>query len=441
MRSLHHAKYKNTVLIPVSLIAFNIIETSGDISSTSPISTSEKKLRYFLHSPLSLDLYDNQGHHTGVSTTTGYVENNILGAHYTRFGEVQYISAPASTPLRLLLNGQASGNFTLDVQEVEGQTITASTTFTNIPSSTSTIVTMDFSNGTIGGASPLRVDEDGNGTPDIILPPKLNDVVSYTPVILDTTTPTTTASTTGTRGTNSWYTSNVSVTLSATDTQSGVASTSYSMNGGVWTRYTAPLSITTEGTSTILYRSIDKAGNTEATSSLTIKVDKTAPEASTTFDPVTQKLKITGSDNLSDPIITTSASSSLITDEAGHTLKVIFTDLKPKTKLGRINMAISSLVYDNATTTIASTTFKYKWATTTPNTTYKLFAAYLTSTSTKIEAHYRPKKGVTILMTTPIDLDDADTDDDADVRPTKEKIAGMVVPKIVTNRGAIKINY
>ncbi len=415
------------------------------IYNTPRAGSVEKKLHYFLHSPLSLDLYDNQGNHTGISTTTGYIENNIPGAYYKRFGEVQYISAPASTVLHLHLDGQASGYFSLDIQEVEGQTITATSTFAHIPSSTSTIVTMDFTDGTIGGASPLRVDEDGNGAADITLLPKLNDIVNYVPVvpvILDTIAPTTTASTTGTLGKNGWYASNVIVALTATDTESGVASTTYSLdNGTTWLLYTAPVTIANEGTTTLLYRSVDKVGNIEATSTLIRKIDKTVPEASITFDPVTQKLKVIGIDNLSSTTVLSTASSSLITDDAGHTLNVLFGDLKPKAKPGRINIAITGLVYDGATTTVASTTLKYKWATTTPATTFKMFATYLTSTSSKVEAHYRPKKGVTIIMTTPVDFDDADTDDNVDLLPVRERLTGMVVPKITTNKGSIKITY
>jgi len=50
------------------------------------------------------------------------------------------------------MNGQASGHFSLDVQEVTGDTITATTTFVDIPTSTSTKVTMDFTDGSIANA-------------------------------------------------------------------------------------------------------------------------------------------------------------------------------------------------------------------------------------------------------------------------------------------------
>jgi hypothetical protein len=104
-------------------------------------------------------------------------------------------------------------------------------------------------------------------------------------------------------------------------------------------------------------------------------------------------------------------------------------------------MAVNSLIYDGVNTSIPNTTFKYKWATTTPAVTYKMFAAYLTTNSTSTEAHYRPKKGVTIIMSIPIDLDDNDADDACDARPTRQKITGFVVPYMQTNKGTVSVSY
>jgi pimeloyl-ACP methyl ester carboxylesterase len=148
------------------------------LSTSTPPSTSDKKLRYFLHSPLSLGLYDGEGRYTGISTTTGEIENQIPGAYYREFGEVKYITTPASAALKLVLSGQASGHFSLDIQEVQGDTILATTTFADIPSSTSTIVTMDFTDSTIVNASPLHVDTNGDGTIDHNLTAVLGGEVS-----------------------------------------------------------------------------------------------------------------------------------------------------------------------------------------------------------------------------------------------------------------------
>jgi hypothetical protein len=60
---------------------------------------------------------------------------------------------------------------------------------------------------------------------------------------------------------------------------------------------------------------------------------------------------------------------------------------------------------------------------------------------TVFESHYRPKKNVTIIMTKPIDLDDTESDDGVDARPSKTLAPGMVVPYVVTSDGKIIPKY
>jgi len=94
----------------------------------------------------------------------------------------------------------------------------------------------------------------------------------------DTTQPVTTITLEGTMGSNDWHVSEVEVTLTATDDDSGVDLTEYSLDGTSWNPYTAPFTIDDEGETTIYYRSTDIAENVETTKSETLKIDKTAPE-------------------------------------------------------------------------------------------------------------------------------------------------------------------
>ncbi len=70
-----------------------------------------------------------------------------------------------------------------------------------------------------------------------------------------------------------------------------------------------------------------------------------------------------------------------------------------------------------------------------------MFASYLTTSSTSTEAHYRPKKSATIIMSTPVDLDESDADDGIDVRSTKVKLTGMVIPYLQTVKGQMNVGY
>lgn len=95
----------------------------------------------------------------------------------------------------------------------------------------------------------------------------------------DTTAPITTADLNPEQpnGGNGWYTSDVSVSLSAADDLSGVANIQYQLNGAGWEDYTGTIILTDEGTHTLEYRSRDYAGNVELAQSLTIPIDMSPP--------------------------------------------------------------------------------------------------------------------------------------------------------------------
>ena len=160
-----------------NFIRDQIITTSTQIlpdyiSDSVPTTVSTRRLDYYLHSPLSLSASDSNGNEISASTST------IPGARYKRYGEVQHISVPADIAPTIELYGYADGSFTLEIQEMLGNEIIATTTFSGIPSSTSTIVTMGFPQGTIAEASPLMIDANGDGTTDFSMMPKLGSVVT-----------------------------------------------------------------------------------------------------------------------------------------------------------------------------------------------------------------------------------------------------------------------
>jgi regulation of enolase protein 1 (concanavalin A-like superfamily) len=100
------------------------------------------------------------------------------------------------------------------------------------------------------------------------------------PVEPDTMPPVTTAMTAPAApdGDNGWYVTPVTVTLSATDDISGVARTEYLLDGGDWVEYTGPFTLDEDGAHTLVYRSVDEAGNVEASQSLELLIDATVPE-------------------------------------------------------------------------------------------------------------------------------------------------------------------
>lgn len=110
------------------------------------------------------------------------------------------------------------------------------------------------------------------------------------PAPLDTTAPVTSAEISGAVGANGWYNSPLIVTLSATDAESGVASTAYRIDGGMLQAYEGvPFSITPEGPHTLEFNSTDNVGNAEPVQNRSVPIDSVPPSATAqlqgTLDP------------------------------------------------------------------------------------------------------------------------------------------------------------
>jgi hypothetical protein len=107
----------------------------------------------------------------------------------------------------------------------------------------------------------------------------------------DNTPPTTTCTLDGTLE-GDVYTSEVTVTLTAIDTQSGVNYTMYKLDDGDWIVYTAPFVVSEEGAHELLFYSVDKAGNEETEKSKTFTIEY----------PIAVEITVTGGIGLSATI-------------------------------------------------------------------------------------------------------------------------------------------
>jgi uncharacterized lipoprotein YddW (UPF0748 family) len=130
-------------------------------------------------------------------------------------------------------------------------------------------------------------------------------------------------------GANGWYTSDVTVTLTATDDLSGVTATEYSTNAGAsWQPYANSFVVNSEGVTTILYRSTDQAGNVEQAKNFIVKLDKTAPKINITakpdriFPPNGQMVDVEIRGSGSDATSGLAQVSYVVTDEYGTPLSI-----------------------------------------------------------------------------------------------------------------------
>jgi uncharacterized protein YvpB len=74
-----------------------------------------------------------------------------------------------------------------------------------------------------------------------------------------------------------WTDHAVTLAFAATDNQSGVAYTEHQVGGGAWL-HGGSATVSTQGTTTIFYRSVDVAGNTEKARSCTVRIDTRRPK-------------------------------------------------------------------------------------------------------------------------------------------------------------------
>nr|WTA00719.1 DUF1080 domain-containing protein [Streptomyces sp. NBC_00857] len=120
------------------------------------------------------------------------------------------------------------------------------------------------------GAHKVRyraADKAGNAAAE-----KSVDFTVVKPPVKDTTPPVAGAAVDGTKNSNGAYITSAKVTLTATDTESGVDKIAYSLDGGPYLAYTTPVIVDKVGYHALAYRATDKAGNTSQAKQLSFTI-------------------------------------------------------------------------------------------------------------------------------------------------------------------------
>lgn len=403
------------------------------LMTTAPL-YGGNRLQYSLHSPLSLSLYDDQGRHTGVGAD-GRVEERIPGTYYRQFGEVKYVFADEAAVQHLKLDGYDTGTFTLEVEEFSGDESLGKVTFKDVPTTSDTHVSLDTTDG-LGTLSTLRIDEDGDGDEDFHLQPRVGD-----PVVFDATAPTTTHTLSGTEGKNGWFTSDVTVTLSATDEESGVAETRYSLDGGeTWTTYTGPFTITQGNHTDMRYFSRNVHGVAEGVHPVAVAIDRTVPEARIRLDELSRKIDIVGTDDPEGEGLTIdrSAEGFVVSDAAGHTLDIRLS--RSMTSGNHASVRIDSIAYDGVVTDTPDIFLKYEFSLDRKkDDAYRTLLGFVRNGAEALQTRYRSDDDTTLLTIKTLSEDDSGEDEDADL--VWESHAGMIIPGLRTDKGKLVSYY
>jgi len=146
------------------------------IQLTKPVPEDENdRLRLSVHSPVTIGVRDSQGRFTGVvpnpdpTSDIPVVVREIPNSYYFEFGEGKYIGFDADEQYEVIMQGTDDGTFTLEIEEVQGDTVTATTTYSNIPVSTTTTAELRIQD--IANKSALEIDEDNDGIVDEVVEP------------------------------------------------------------------------------------------------------------------------------------------------------------------------------------------------------------------------------------------------------------------------------
>jgi hypothetical protein len=293
------------------------IDTSKSITTTSAnCAVTGDEVEF--HSPVSVDIYDDQGHHTGP-TANGDIEFGIPNVDYEIIGDEKFMFLPSGTTYRVVTHAEAVGTYDMYINHsAADDSISHETYFNAVPitslQATSTImITPDSNDFTI------TLDKDGDGTADgtVASSSALNAKEAA-----DQVPPVTTATIT-----------NDTVTLTATDGNSGVLNTKYSTDNIQWQLYTKEF--TAAPGSTVHFLSMDKAGNVESIKQVTIPT-VTVPIVSTpittinnTTTNITNIPASTDTNTAPNPITDTDDLPQTNNDDTTHPPLVTDTDSPP----------------------------------------------------------------------------------------------------------------
>ncbi|HVZ11350.1 MAG TPA: alpha/beta fold hydrolase [Candidatus Paceibacterota bacterium] len=308
----------------VNILDGRSIESGPNFSTSSSFCNFKGKTLTW-HSPVMVHAYDENGNRAGPIDGEG-IENNIPGSYYDIIDGHTFMFLPTDEgqTYRIEGAGTATGTFDLLIGSNDNGQEDRQVVYQNVPVAMSAPVLLNITD----TSSDTTISVDGQ-------------TVHATQIIggsTDTVAPTTTATVTGTRGDNDWYRSDVQIALAASDDDSGVQEAFYAINGGSPQLYSGPITVNTEGTTSVQYYSVDQAGNQEAAKTLNIKIDKTAPEFNVQFDTAKEAFAFT-----SEAPVSCTSISCIAEDAAGNSSVIKFL----KIKIGPIStLSLGSVTYN-----------------------------------------------------------------------------------------------
>ncbi len=113
--------------------------------------------------------------------------------------------------------------------------------------------------------------------------------------VRDTEAPEVTLTTAPVQPASGWFTDSVTVTVAATDDLDDAPAIEFSTGSG-WQPYSEPITVGTDGITTVTARATDAAGNVSEETTITVKRDTTAPLTTAKVDTKQRIVTLTAAD-------------------------------------------------------------------------------------------------------------------------------------------------
>ena len=272
------AYYEHGILLDTVYYSDTFYHNSEKIRNSIEKDNGEKRKRGIkVACPVIVHVYDSQGRHLGPSED-GSLELGIPGALYEVVDGETYILLDDNDTYEIRIEGYDNGMMNIKDEIIrtseDAYIVESSTVFKNIPVQENLQASYTIQPGQ--SSTSINIDSNGDGREDLV---KNADVIVDSSGENDRTAPTTNYDVSGTLGENNWYTSDVVLTLSASDNGgAAVAETSYIIDDGNQNTYYTPISISQEGSHTLKIGSVDTQRNVETQKILNINIDKIAPD-------------------------------------------------------------------------------------------------------------------------------------------------------------------
>lgn len=263
---IYYVEQKHSDLVAKGGPAMQTVKTILNESDAFPVEVKDQKIslegqHISVDQDAKLDLYDEADNHTGLKAN-GEIETNIPHTFYDSLEDSKHVFVKKSQKVTVKITSTKNIKADIKIRNYAQDSINKTILYNDVPINNQT--TLQFNADPSTTAAPILA----AGTTNITATSEItgNNATDQTP-------PMTKIEKSGTNP--------VTITLTGSDTDSGILKIEYSLdNGQTVQTYTGPFTISTSGKTTLQVKSIDKLGNEEVPQESVIEITESSSSSS-----------------------------------------------------------------------------------------------------------------------------------------------------------------